>query len=167
MPNNYNSFKNKKKGKQRIVNRYEVEHIKQELNSFHAFAKARSGQVYEVAVLSFYNDQVAKLKEMLKELTKQSRKNKFFTLGNIKITLCTVDKFQGDEADMVLLSFAKATAGAHYNSPNRLNVAITRARYKLVLFGNPERLKKKASLPALQKMAADINSRLTSRKTRN
>ncbi|WP_452223669.1 AAA domain-containing protein [Lacinutrix chionoecetis] len=170
MPNNYYSFKNKKKGRQLIepiVNPYEVEHIKQELNSFHAFAKARSGQVYEVAVLSFYNDQVAKLKEMLKELTKQSRKNKFFTLGNIKITLCTVDKFQGDEADMVLLSFTKATAGAHYNSPNRLNVAITRARYKLVLFGNPERLKKKASLPALQKMATDINSRLTSRKTRN
>lgn len=166
MPNGY-QIKYKNKGKQRITNPEEVNNIKQELISFHAFAKARSEQVYEVAVLSFYNDQVAKLKEMLKELTKQYRKNKFFTLGNIKITLCTVDKFQGDEADMVLLSFAKATAGAHYNSPNRLNVAITRARYKLVLFGNPERLKKGAGLPALQKMATEINTRLTSHKSRN
>ncbi|MFL0147948.1 AAA domain-containing protein [Tenacibaculum maritimum] len=166
MPNGY-QIKYNNKGKQRITNPEEVNHIKQELISFHAFAKARSEQVYEVAVLSFYNDQVAKLKEMLKELTKQYRKNKFFTLGNIKITLCTVDKFQGDEADMVLLSFAKATAGAHYNSPNRLNVAITRARYKLVLFGNPERLKNGAGLPALQKMATEINTRLTSHKSRN
>lgn len=166
MPNGY-QIKYNNKGKQRITNPEEVNHIKQELISFHAFAKARSEQVYEVAVLSFYNDQVAKLKEMLKELTKQDRKNKFFTLGNIKITLCTVDKFQGDEADMVLLSFAKATAGAHYNSPNRLNVAITRARYKLVLFGNPERLKNGAGLPALQKMATEINTRLTSHKSRN
>lgn len=167
MPNNYNSFKHKNKGKQRIINPEEVHHIKQELLSFHAFAKARSEQVYEVAVLSFYNDQVAKLKEMLKELTKQRRKNKFFTLGNIKITLCTVDKFQGDEADMVLLSFTKASKGAFYNSPNRLNVAITRARYKLVLYGNPERLEKGAGLPALQKMAAEINTRLTSHKSKN
>ena len=167
MPNNYNSFKSREKGKQRITNPEEVNHIKQELISFHAFAKARSEQVYEVAVLSFYNDQVAKLREMLRELTKQFRKNKFFTLGNIKITLCTVDKFQGDEADMVLLSFTKTAKGAFYNSPNRLNVAITRARYKLVLFGNPAQLKKEAGLPALQKMATEINPRLTSHKSRN
>ena len=166
MPNGY-QIKYNNKGKQRITNPEEVNHIKQELISFHAFAKARSEQVYEVAVLSFYNDQVAKLREMLRELTKQFRKNKFFTLGNIKITLCTVDKFQGDEADMVLLSFTKTAKGAFYNSPNRLNVAITRARYKLVLFGNPERLKKGAGLPALQKMATEINSRLTSHKSKN
>lgn len=162
MPNNYNSFKNRKKDRQRINNPEEVEHIKQELLSFKAFAKGTQNQEYEVAVLSFYNDQVAILKNMLIELTKQPRKNKFFRLGNIKITLCTVDKFQGDEADMVLLSFTKASKVAFYNSPNRLNVAITRARYKLVLYGNPAKLEKEAGLPALQKMATEIDSRLTS-----
>ena len=167
MPNNYNSFKSRKKGKQRITNPEEVNHIKQELISFLAFAKAESQQEYEVAVLTFYKDQEAELKVMLRKLTGQHRKHKFFTLENIKITLCTVDKFQGDEADMVLLSFTKASKGAFYNSPNRLNVAITRARYKLVLFGNPERLKKGAGLPALQKMATEINKRLTSHKSRN
>ena len=167
MPNNYNSFKNRKKGKQRIINPEEVRHIKQELLSFHAFAKAQTQQGYEVAVLTFYKDQEIELKAMLRRLTNQHRKHKFFTLVNIKITLCTVDKFQGDEADMVLLSFTKASKGAFYNSPNRLNVAITRARYKLVLFGNPDRLKKGAGLPALQNMATEINSRLTSRKSKN
>ncbi|WP_407264844.1 DEAD/DEAH box helicase [Tenacibaculum maritimum] len=167
MPNNYNSFKHKTKGKQRITNPEEVHHIKQELLSFRTFAKAETQQGYEVAVLTFYKDQEVELKTMLRRLTNQHRKHKFFTLGNIKITLCTVDKFQGDEADMVLLSFTKASKGAFYNSPNRLNVAITRARYKLVLYGNPERLKKGAGLPALQKMATEINSRLTSRKSRN
>jgi len=167
MPNNYSSFKNRKKGKQRITNPEEVNHIKQELLSFYAFAKAGTQLEYEVAVLTFYKDQEVELKAMLRRLTNQHRKHKFFTLGNIKITLCTVDKFQGDEADMVLLSFTKASKGAFYNSPNRLNVAITRARYKLVLYGNPERLKKGAGLPALQKMATDINPRLTSHKSRN
>ena len=167
MPNNHNSFKSRKKGKQHITNPDEVTHIKQELISFLAFAKAESQQEYEVAVLTFYKDQETELKAMLRKLTGQHRKHKFFTLGNIKITLCTVDKFQGDEADMILLSFTKASKGAFYNSPNRLNVAITRARYKLVLFGNPERLKKGAGLPALQKMATEINSRLTSHKSKN
>ncbi len=164
MPNNYHSFKNRKKGKQHITNPEEVNHIKQELLSFYAFAKAGTQLEYEVAVLTFYKDQEVELKAMLRRLTNQHRKHKFFTLGNIKITLCTVDKFQGDEADMVLLSFTKASKGAFYNSPNRLNVAITRARYKLVLYGNPERLKKGAGLPALQKMATEIKSRLTSQK---
>jgi len=167
MPNNYNSFKSREKGKQRITNPEEVNHIEQELISFHAFAKAESQQEYEIAVLTFYKDQESELKAMLRKLTGQHRKNKFFTLANIKITLCTVDKFQGDEADMVLLSFTKASKGAFYNSPNRLNVAITRARYKLVLYGNPERLKKGAGLPALQKMATEINTRLTSHKSKN
>ena len=166
IPNNYSSFKNRKKGKQRITNPEEVNHIKQELLSFYAFAKAGTQLEFEVAVLTFYKDQEFELKGMLRRLTNQHRKHKFFTLGNIKITLCTVDKFQGDEADMVLLSFTKASKGAFYNSPNRLNVAITRARYKLVLFGNPERLKKGAGLPALQKMATEIDSRLTSHKSK-
>lgn len=167
MPNNYNSFINRKEGKQRIINPEEVNHIEQELCSFYAFAKTGTQLEYEVAVLTFYKDQEVELKAMLRKLTNQHRNHKSFTLGNIKITLCTVDKFQGDEADMVLLSFTKASKGAFYNSPNRLNVAITRARYKQVLFGNPERLKKGAGLPALQKMATEIDSRLTSHNSKN
>ncbi len=165
--NNYDNFKNRIKDKKRIINPDEVRDIKAELESFLAFAKTGTQQEYEVAVLTFYKDQEIELKEMLRKLTNQHHQNEFFKLANIKITLCTIDKFQGDEADMVLLSFAKASKGAFYNSPNRLNVALTRARYKLILYGNPALLKKKAGLPALQKMASDIKSRLTSKKNSN
>jgi len=63
-----------------------------------------------------------------------------------------VDQFQGQEADMVLLSFTKYTRGAHYHSPNRLNVALTRARHKLVLFGDAGWMKDHAGLKALNQL---------------
>jgi superfamily I DNA and/or RNA helicase len=72
--------------------------------------------------------------------------------------LSTVDKFQGDEADMVLLSFTKATKKAHYNSPNRLNVALTRARYKLMLYGNQKWLSRNAQLEALRSIASSVGN---------
>ena len=52
------------------------------------------------------------------------------------MTLCTVDRFQGHEADLVLLSFVKSGSVGFLNSPNRLNVALTRARYQIVLIGD-------------------------------
>lgn len=52
------------------------------------------------------------------------------------VTLCTADRFQGHEADLVLLSFVKSGTAGFLNSPNRLNVALTRARYQLVLIGH-------------------------------
>ncbi|GAB4413690.1 MAG: hypothetical protein OHK0039_20880 [Bacteroidia bacterium] len=60
-----------------------------------------------------------------------------------------MDQFQGQEADLVLLTFTKYTRGAHYHSPNRLNVALTRARHQLILFGNQQWMAEKAGLEAL------------------
>ena len=68
----------------------------------------------------------------------------------------TVDKFQGQEADLVLLGFTKFTKDAHYNSPNRLNVALTRARFKLILFGNVEWFKQRAKLKAVRELATQF-----------
>ena len=49
--------------------------------------------------------------------------------GNIQIELCTVDRFQGHEADLVFLSMVKQHGTPFLRNLNRLNVAITRARY--------------------------------------
>jgi superfamily I DNA and/or RNA helicase len=98
---------------------------------------------------------------MLKALSKKPKQYKVFVIGNVEITLSTVDKFQGDEADMVLLSFVKPTPKAFYNSPNRLNVALTRARFKLILYGNNKELIKKAQLEALRRIADNVDSKLT------
>ncbi len=155
-----NKYRNKSK---KIVNHKEVEQIKFELEAFIEEAKYHPKQDnnnYEIAVLSFYNDQVAELKKMLRSLSNKFKENKIFTINNVEITLSTVDKFQGDEADMVLLSFTKSTKKAHYNSPNRLNVALTRARFKLILYGNKDMLTKNAQLEALRKIANKIDGRL-------
>jgi len=162
--NNDNTFrKNNKKGRQENINPTEVRHIKQELINFIEKAKHnpkinKDTQIienYEIAVITFYREQERELKKMLQELTKQKKKSKYFTINNanVNITLSTVDKFQGDEADMVLLSFTKFTKKAFYNSPNRLNVSLTRAKYKLVLFGNQGWLAKNAQLKGLKKLA--------------
>ena len=48
----------------------------------------------------------------------------------------TVDRFQGREADLVLLSMRNTSRVGFLDSPNRLNVAVTRARQQLVVIGN-------------------------------
>jgi hypothetical protein len=134
----------------------EVEAIMRELESLHRYS---GGKELEVAVLSFYRKQEKELREWLKKYTGQRNHYRNFDKGHLKITLCTVDQFQGDEADVVLLTFAKYTKGAFYNSPNRLNVALTRARFKLVLFGNREWLMKHKPSEAMQQLAEQHNAR--------
>ena len=92
---------------------------------------------WEVAVLTFYRGQEAELRKELRKLCKQPGHTRNFELNpRVRITLCTVDRFQGHEADLVLLSFVKSRSVGFLNSPNRLNVALTRARYQLVLIGH-------------------------------
>ena len=66
-------------------------------------------------------------------------------LAHLKVPVLTVDSFQGSEADCIILSFArsqqlkwdktKAKIG-FLEKPNRVNVALTRARHKLIAVGN-------------------------------
>lgn len=143
----FNSSKNK------IINESEIENIKKEIENFRDWnIKNKKTKVYEIAVLTFYVDQCNELRKMLQKLTNQ-RNSSNFKINNIKIKLCTVDRFQGQEADMVLLGFTKFSTTAFYNSPNRLNVALTRARHKLILFGDSKKLEKEAKLKALRDLA--------------
>lgn len=91
-------------------------------------------------MLSFYRGQEKELRQQLRKLTKHFSAYRNFRVGNCKIELCTVDRFQGHEADVVLLSFVKKHPTVFLGSPNRLNVAVTRARYQLVLAGNRQAL---------------------------
>lgn len=144
----------------KIINPTEVNDIEKELLKFLAWAKNNpkpDGEHYEVAVLTFYLNQESELRRRIRKITKQSNFSKFHK-DNTDIFLYTVDKFQGQEADLVLLSFTKYTRDAHFNSPNRLNVALTRARFKLVLFGNKEWFKRSAKLKALRDLATNFES---------
>ena len=50
----------------------------------------------------------------------------------------TVDRFQGREADLVMLSMRNTRRVGFLDSPNRLNVGVTRARQQLVVFGKSD-----------------------------
>ncbi len=54
----------------------------------------------------------------------------------LTITLGTIDSFQGQEADLILLTVGKRWVTAFTASPNRINVALTRARFQLVIVGD-------------------------------
>ena len=126
-------------------NEEEVEHTGDELERFICWAKNHprpDGHPWEVAILTFYRNQESALREGLRYWLKQPYARHDFhypPTGEplISIRLDTVDRFQGHEADLVFLSFRNT--GGHtgfLNSPNRMNVAMTRARYQLVMIGD-------------------------------
>jgi superfamily I DNA and/or RNA helicase len=128
-------------------NEAEVKVVLEELQHFVEWAqdhvrRDRQGKEkpWEVAVLTYYRGQEALFRERLQHLSRQYGNTRNFQLPRgphaVNVTLCTVDRFQGHEADIVFLSFVKSGSVGFLNSPNRLNVALTRARYQIVLVGH-------------------------------
>jgi SpoVK/Ycf46/Vps4 family AAA+-type ATPase len=104
-----------------------------------SFNPRKDGGKWEVAVLSFYNNQVDLLHKSIQEKAGlEYDGSSFYESKNLEIRVGSVDSIQGREADIVFISFvrSKHTGIGFLNSPNRLNVAITRARYQLVLIGD-------------------------------
>ena len=52
------------------------------------------------------------------------------------INVNTVDGFQGQERDIIIVSLTRCGATEFLNAPERMNVACTRAKYSLWLFGD-------------------------------
>jgi DNA polymerase III delta prime subunit len=118
----------------------EVRVMRAILEDFVSWAKRRPATAsdrWEVACLSFYVQQERAIAKMLCELTGDSRATRFHWQG-VDIVCGTVDRFQGREADLVLLSLRNTARVGFLDSPNRLNVAVTRARQQLAVIGNAE-----------------------------
>ena len=59
-------------------------------------------------------------------------------LQDTGVTVDTIERFQGGERDIMILSLVRSRGGAFVFDDRRFNVAITRARRKLVFVAHPE-----------------------------
>ena len=90
----------------------------------------------DFGIISPYRAQV----RMIRRLLKMQR---FFRRLRGQISVHTVDGFQGQERDVVLISMVRDNDDGQIgflSDLRRMNVAITRARMKLIIIGNSETL---------------------------
>lgn len=90
----------------------------------------------DIGLISPYKGQVILLRRMV-------RRDAFFKPYRHLISINTVDGFQGQERDVIVISMVRANEQGNIgflSDLRRMNVAITRARMKLILVGNRETL---------------------------
>lgn len=140
------------------INLNEAHRLLEELKFFLDFSKnnlKNGNEFWDVAVLTFYSYQEELLRTLINGFFGRKMNLREFVISeyNINIKICTVDRFQGHEADIVFLSFVKTNSVGFLNSLNRLNVAITRARYQLVMIGNKKFFLDQKISPTLKELA--------------
>lgn len=136
-------------------NPIEAIRIIKELQIFCGWAEKQDKE-YEVAVLTFYKGQEAQLRTELQKLSDNKISRSRFNYKGVQIKLNTVDYFQGQEADVVFLSMVNTERDGFMDSPNRLNVAVTRARFQLVVVGKYDYFAYKSSSPDLKALAQTL-----------
>jgi hypothetical protein len=126
-------------------NPQEVEQIILEIKAFLEYAKSypkANGEPWSIACLTYYRKQEEELKKAVRKLLGSTRASSYQqgVEYNVEVMIYTVDKFQGKEADVVFLSMIKSGSAplGFMDSPNRLNVALTRAKYQMVIVGSKE-----------------------------
>ncbi len=87
--------------------------------------KSIEKSISSIGIISGYRPQINRINSRFK--------NKF---KNIEFGVGTVDSFQGREYDLVLLSLVRTKDLGFLNDIRRLNVALSRAKKKLIVIGN-------------------------------
>jgi uncharacterized protein (UPF0147 family) len=121
---------------------YRVGEINVILETMSRLFMKNPGKPLEIGVISYYKGQADRIRD---EVHKRFSEE---TLKNVEIN--TVDSFQGKEFDIVLLSCARSnnipnvrnSLGFLYESPNRINVSLSRAKRLLVVVGDSQTLKR-------------------------
>ncbi len=118
------------------INRAEAEMTLQTLQQYlEKIGKQRIlEESIDVGIISPYRAQVQLLR-------KELRKREFFRPYRHLLTVNTVDGFQGQERDIILISLVRSNDGGDIGflrDLRRMNVAITRARMKLIILGSSE-----------------------------
>ena len=117
------------------INKAEAELTMQTLRDY--FTKIGKTRILEeqidVGIISPYRAQVQHLRHLLK-------RDPFFKPFRHLLTVNTVDGFQGQERDVILISLVRSNDEGQIGflrDLRRMNVAITRARMKLIILGDP------------------------------
>ncbi len=120
-----------------------VELIKK-LNDY--FKENPDKEKLSIGVICTYADQARKIKEVMK---REKVKTDAFKTDTEKMIVSTVDDFQGDERDIIILSTVRNPENPARSNPGfilayqRINVALSRARRLLIMVGNRKYLESK------------------------
>lgn len=140
LPNEAPYFEERMKEGSSLFNKSELEMIRLLLIDINdACMRAKEQGLMEeeecksVGVISFYREQVNRINRLIEELH----------LPHLHIRTGSVDKFQGMEMDVILLSMVRNNNNPHGDigfakDYRRLNVALSRARELLLLIGSSE-----------------------------
>ena len=108
----------------------------------------------DVGIISPYRAQVQYLKKLIK-------KYEFFKPYRRLISVNTVDGFQGQERDVILISLVRSNDEGQIGflkALRRMNVAMTRARMKLIILGNKNTMTKHPFYKKLWEYVEAINN---------
>lgn len=138
------------------VNKGEAELTLRSLQDyFTKIGKARIlDEQIDVGVISPYRAQVQYLRRLLKQ-------REFFKPYRRLITVNTVDGFQGQERDIILISMVRANENGEIGflrDLRRMNVAITRARLKLIILGDVATLTRHPFYKKLWEYVTQLNN---------
>lgn len=159
LPNERPYFEEKVKDGKSRFNQAELDTIRKvliDLDKATATAKLEGRMKPEekksIGVISFYGEQVKRIDRLLQQET---------NLKHLTFRTGTVDKFQGMEMDVILLSMVRNNKDNNgdigfANDYRRLNVALSRARELLVLVGSVEMFTERAK----RKESRNMYSRL-------
>ncbi len=93
-----------------------------------------------IGVITPYRAQVRRITSIIHELFSQNKNLQEIISKNIIVD--TVDKFQGKESEIIIISLTDSNPGkklsALYSELRRFNVSITRAKTKLIIIGNSD-----------------------------
>lgn len=122
------------------INKKEAELLVEQLQAYiEKISKERVlDESIDFGLISPYKSQVQYIRGLIK-------RNSFFKPFRKLITVHTVDGFQGQERDVIMISLVRANDQGNIgflNDLRRMNVAITRARMKLIILGDASTLTK-------------------------
>lgn len=117
------------------VNKHEIRIIKELLSKIHT----NSDENYSIKILSPYVNQV----NMINNLVEKSEINSCFSSKhNDQDIAKTVDSYQGDQADVIIISLVRhnscqpiTSALGFLSDMRRMNVLLSRAKHKMIIVG--------------------------------